>query len=125
MKKRNTLPKERILIYMNGLNKKILKHPLLSITISFIFYFLLGSFLYAALTSLDNNYDKVFAMWWWPWVFAVMIGLTLFLMISEDKFAIEFIFDLPRLLIYSIILLAWYILIGQYIPEVREALRDE
>lgn len=84
--------------------RKVERHWKLALTIDALLLVLIVGPIWATVhTSTVEAWTA--ALVWWPWVAAWMVGLALYYMVCDDNESLRLIADLPRLLLYALILM--------------------
>ncbi len=96
--------------------RKVERHWKLALTIDTLLLVLIVGPIWATV-STETVEAWTVVLSWWPWVAAVMVGLTLYYIVCDDNEVLYLIVDFPRILLYALILLVtspWWL------PKVRE-----
>ena len=95
---------------------KFLRHLPLGLTIDGLIGLVFGWPLWVMVTD-PNASAVVLGMWWWPWALGLMLGLTVWYGICEDRELVALVAEAPRVIVYAVVLLvtAWW-----WYPQVRK-----
>ena len=103
--------------------KKVERHLLLAATIDLLLAVLILVPIWSWMSTPAGQFDQwLFSLVWWKWLLAVEVGLFVYYVVCDDPFAIETIVLLPKLLLFSTVLL---ITAPWWVRKVDEYERDQ
>jgi len=94
---------------------KLLRHLPLGLTIDVLLAILIAVPVWVILHTPDNTYGPILSLHWWPWLAVVELGLLAYYAICEDSLALEAVAKAPKLIVYAVVLVIWWVFVGRQV----------